>query len=104
MQHADDVFRLVSPQRDAGVFGRQHLAHQFVRRQVGIDQHHRSAVDHDVRHGEITETEDVVDILGLAAFDAAMHGRLFHQPFDLGIGEDFVLRGFLHPEQAQNPA
>ena len=58
----------------------------------------------DLRHGEVAETKDVVNVLGLAAFDAAMHGRLFHQPFDLGIGEDFVLRGFLHPEQAQYPA
>ena len=36
--------------------------------------------------------------------DAAMHGRFLHQPFDLGVGEDFVLRGFLDAEHAQNPA
>ena len=54
--------------------------------------------------GKVAEAEDVVDVLGLAAFDPAMHGRFLHQPFDLGIGEDFVLRGFLDAEQAQNPA
>ena len=84
VQHADDVFRLVAPQRDAGVFGRQHLAHQFVRRQVGVDHHHRGAVDHDVGDREIAEAEDIVDVFGLAAFDLAVLGRFFHQPFDLG--------------------
>ena len=76
MQHADDVLRLLAPQRDAGVFGCQHLAHQLVRRQVGIDHHHRGAMDHDVGDGEIAETEDVVDIFRFAAFDAAMHGGI----------------------------
>ncbi len=104
VQHADDVFRLVAPQRNAGVFGGQHLAHQFVRRQVGIDHHHRGAVDHDVGDGEVAEAEDIVNVFGLAAFDPAVHGGFLHQPFDLGVGEDFVLRGFLHAEQAQNPA
>ena len=104
VQHADDVFRLVAPQRDAGVFGGQHLAHQFLRRQVGIDHHHLGAMDHDVGDCQIAEAEHIVDVLGLAAFDLAVLGRFLHQPFDLGIGQDFMLRGFLHAEQPQDRA
>ena len=86
------------------VYGGQHLAHQFARRQVGVDHHHGGTVNHHVGHREVTEAEDVVDVFGLAAFDLAVHGRFFHQPLDLEVGENLVLRGFLHAEQAQNRA
>ena len=82
----------------------QHLAHELVRRHVGIDHHHLGAVDHDVGDCEVAEAEDVVDVFGLAAFDLAVLGRFLHQPFDLGVGEDFVLRGFLDAEHAQDRA
>ena len=48
VQHADDVFRLLAPQRDAGVLRGQHLAHQILRRQIGVHRHHLGAMDHHV--------------------------------------------------------
>src|SRR5882672_2001036 len=48
VQHADDIFRLLTPQRNPGVFGGQHLAHQLFGRQVGVDHHHFGAMNHDV--------------------------------------------------------
>ena len=102
MQHADDVLRLVAPERNAGVFGGEHLAHQLFRRHVGIDRHHGGAMNHDVGYGQITEAEDIVDVFGLAAFDDAVLGGFFHEPFDFGVGQDFMLRGFLYATQAQN--
>ena len=50
VQHTDDVFRLVTPQRNSCVFGRQHLANQLLWRQVGVDHYHFSAMNHHVRN------------------------------------------------------
>ena len=58
MQHADDVVRLVAPQRDAGVLAVQHLAHDLLRRQVGVDHGHVAPVDHDVGDRHLVEVQD----------------------------------------------
>src|SRR5579883_2571810 len=57
MQHADDVLRLLAPERNAGIFGRQHLPHQLLRRQVGIDGDHFGAMNHDVGDLQLAQVE-----------------------------------------------
>ena len=72
VQHADDVFRLVAPQRNAGVFGRQHLAHQFFRRQVGVDHHHLGAMDHDVGDLQLAQIQQAAEHVAVLLFDLAL--------------------------------
>ena len=71
VQHADDVFRLVAPQGNAGVFGRQHLAHQVLRRQVGVDHHHFGAVDHDVGDLQLAQVQQAAEHVAVLLFDLA---------------------------------
>ena len=72
VQHADDVLRLVAPQRNAGVFGRQHLAHQLLRRQVGVDHHHLGAVDHDVGDLQLAQVEQAAEHVAVLLLDLAL--------------------------------
>ena len=71
VQHADDVFRLLAPQRNAGVFGRQHLAHQILRRQVGVDHHHLGAMNHDVGDLQLAQVEQAAEHVAVLLFDLA---------------------------------
>jgi hypothetical protein len=71
VQDADDVLRLVAPQRNAGVFGRQHLAHDVLGRQVGVDQHHLGAMDHDVGDLKLAQIEQPAEHIAVELFDAA---------------------------------
>ena len=57
VEDADDVFRLVAPQGNAGVFGREHLAHQILRRQVGVDHHHLGAMNHHVGNLKLAQVQ-----------------------------------------------
>ena len=104
VQHADDVLRLVAPQRNPGVFGGQDLAHQLFRRQVGVQRHHRGPMHHHVGDREIAEPEHVLDVFGLAAFHLAVLGGFADQPLDLGVGQDLVLGVLLDPKQPQDRA
>jgi hypothetical protein len=77
VQDADDVFRRAAPQRNAGEFGIEHGLDDRLRRVVGVDSDHLGAVDHHVRHLQVAEPENVVDVLGLAHFELAVLRRFF---------------------------
>ena len=72
VQHADDIFRLVAPQRDSRVFGRQHLAHQFLRRQVGVDHHHFGAMNHHVGDLQFAQVQQAAEHVAVLLLDLAL--------------------------------
>ena len=53
--------------RHAGVGRGEHLADQFVGRQVGVEGAHLGAVDHDVRHRHLGEFEQSAEHVALGA-------------------------------------
>jgi hypothetical protein len=69
-------------------------ADDFFRRIVGVDRHHLGAVNHDVGDFEVAKAENVLDVFGFALFHLAVLGRHLHEPFDLGVAQDFLLRTF----------
>ena len=71
----------------------EHGVDDLLRRIVGIDRHHLGAVDHHVGDLKLAEPEHVLDVFGLADLHLAVLGRLLHQPLDLDVGEDFLVRG-----------
>ena len=72
VQHADDVFRFFAPQRNACVFRGQHLAHQILRRQVGIDHHHFGAMDHHVGDLKLAQVQQAAEHVAILLFDLAL--------------------------------
>ena len=80
MQHANDVFGLVAPQRNPCVFGGQHLAHQILRRQVGIDHHHFGAVNHHVGDLKLAQIQQPAEHVAVVLFDTAFVVNQVYRP------------------------
>ena len=79
-------------------------SHDLLRRIVGVDRHHLGAVDHHVGDFELAEPEDVLDVFGLADLHLAVLGGDLHEPLDLDVGQDFLLRALLDAEHPQDRA
>ena len=69
-------------------------------RKIGVEHHHLGAMNHHVGNLQLAKAENVLDVLRLALFHLAMLGRHLHQPPDLDVGQDFLLRALL---DAQHP-
>ena len=72
MQHADDVLRLLAPERNARIFGCKHLAYQFLRRQVGVDHHHLGAMNHHVGNLKLAQVQQTAEHVAILLFDLAL--------------------------------
>ena len=57
-----------------------------------VDRVHVGAVDHDVGDFEFAEAEEVVDVFRLRLLHLAVLGRDLDQAFDLGVGQDLLVR------------
>ena len=104
VEDADDVLRLVSPQRQAGVGAGERRLDDLLRGIVGVDCPHGGAVDHHVGDFQFAEPEQIVDILGLAFLHFAVLGGNLDEAFDLDVGENFLMRGFADAEKGQDRA
>jgi hypothetical protein len=105
VQHADDVVRIVLPQRQACVGTRQHLVDELAGRLVGVDRGHVLAVDHDLLDLHLGEVQDRSQHLARVAFLLAFAGVQFDR------AAQFLLAlarrqggGQTHPEERQGEA
>ncbi|MGY4423612.1 hypothetical protein ACVWY2_006061 [Bradyrhizobium sp. JR6.1] len=105
VEHADDVLRLLAPQRDAGVFARQHLAHQFLGRQVGIDHGHLGAVDHHVGDLQFAEVQQPAEHVAVLLLDLAFVMQQIDRAAQaFGRRQDGLMRADLDAKQPHQGA
>ena len=100
VQHTDDVLRLVTPERDAGVFGGEHLAHQLFCRKVRIDHHHFGAMNHDVGDVEIFQVEQAAEHVAILLLDTAfMMHQIDRTAQPLGRRQQILMRANRNAQQ-----
>ena len=105
VQHADDVFRLLAPQRNARVFGGQHLAHQLLRRQVGVDHHHFGAMNHHVGDLQLAQVQQPAEHVAVLLFDLALVMQQIDRAAQpLGRRQDRLVGADLDAEQPSSAA
>ena len=63
---------LAAPERQARIGRGQHLAHDLLRGEVGVDGPHPGAVDHHVGHREIAQVEQAAEHVALGFGDPAL--------------------------------
>ena len=71
MQDADNVVRLPAPKGHPRIGRSDHFAHQLVRRQVGVDEPHFGAMNHDVRDRDLRQLQETAEHIALVALDFA---------------------------------
>ena len=69
MQDADDIVRLPTPERHAGVGRSDDLAHELVGRQVGVDEPHFGAMNHHIRHRDLGQLQKAAEHIALVSLD-----------------------------------
>src|ERR1700722_11332188 len=71
VEDADNIVWLPTPERHPGIGRRDHLAHQLLWRQVGVDKPHFGAVNHHVRDGDLGQFQKAAEHIALVALDFA---------------------------------
>ncbi len=71
VQYADDIVRLAAPDRHPRIGRIDHLADEFMRRQIGIDRVHFGPVNHHVLDDEFAQLEQAAEHVAFGALHAA---------------------------------
>ena len=105
VQHADDVFGIVAPDRQPRIGRADDLADQLLGRQIGVERQHLGAMDHDVGDFEIPQIEQAAEHVAIGARDAALLMQKIDRAFQLLVaGQDRALLAGVDAEELQKSA
>ena len=88
----------------------EHLAHQFFRRQIGVDHHHLGAMDHDVGDLQLAQVEQAAEHVAVVLLDPAFvmqqidgAAQALGRRQDRLVGADRDAQHALHQRDARSP-
>ena len=105
VDHADDVFRIVAVERQAGVRGFERLAQDVGGGLVGVDHLDPRAVEHHLLDRTVREVERAQDAVAVLLLDHAFGMAELQGTGDLlAHGEDVAVGIGAHPEDVKHAA